>query len=245
MENYNLPPRQPHLLPDFVKALPQDGTGALAIFDADGTLWRNDVADDSTLWFIENGHTSKDASWEEYIRIYRQDHAAGCQYLLRFYAGLTVQEMHRHIWNWWKNHSHRTWIVEVLEALYWLAERNYTIWVVTGSPTDTMLPLRDFLPVHEIVGMDFEVDAKGVITGNYTGISCADEGKAEKVRFLWGDRPIPFAAGNGPLDRWMLELADPVIWSVYPNDAFRQVSLHKGWYILERPADFIEEIKLA
>jgi len=43
MRPYNLPDRQPDLVPAFVRGLPEDGSGQLAVFDADGTLWRDDV----------------------------------------------------------------------------------------------------------------------------------------------------------------------------------------------------------
>ena len=87
-----------------------------------------------------------------------------------------------------------------------------------------------------------------MITGKLSGISCADEGKAEKVRVLWGEQgggPILFAAGNGRLDAAMMELSEEVIWSVYPNPEFHAYSKAKGWHITERPADFVEEAKLA
>ena len=246
MSNYNLPKRNPGAAPDFVKAMPADGTGKLAIFDADGTLWRDDVADDFTNWVIENGHADKSkASWEEYFRIYRENHAAGCRYLLRFYTGLKLEKFHQLIHEWWERHANRNWIEEVLESLYLLAERRYTVWIVTGSPTDTMLPLKKFLPVNDILGMDFETDKNGVITGNHAGISCADEGKAEKILAFWGDKPIAFAAGNGKLDTWMLETSRGVIWSVYPNPEFLEISKERKWCILPRPADFKEEEKLA
>ena len=114
----------------------------------------------------------------------------------------------------------------------------------TGSPTDTMLPLKELLPVHEIVGMDYELDENGVVTGRLAGISCADEGKAEKVRSLWTG-PIVFAAGNGSLDAAMLDLSEGPIWSVYPNPDFHRYSQTRGWHILPRPKDFVEEAKLA
>lgn len=244
MAEFYLPARHPELMPDFLESLPTDGRGALALFDADGTLWRDDVADDFARWMMQCGHVPNGDRWDEYVRIYRQDHAVGCEHMLTFYRGLSREELHRHIWAWWQR-ERRRWIVEVLEALYELAERHYTIWVVTGSPTDTMLPLKDFLPVDDVVGMDFELDGQGIITGKRAGICCADAGKALKVRHLWGDGPIRFAAGNGSLDAAMLELADGVIWSVYPNPEFREYSLAKGWHVLPRPADFVEEAKLA
>jgi phosphoserine phosphatase len=92
--------------------------------------------------------------------------------------------------------------------------------------------------------MDFEFDDDDVITGRHAGISCADGGKADKVRALWGDGPIAFAAGNGSLDIAMMELAD-VKWSIYPNPKFEAFCTEQGWPILPRPADFVEEDKLA
>lgn len=242
---FNLPPRQPERVPHFVRELPSDGQDKLAIYDADGTMWCNDVADDFTKWMIDSGHVDTGALWDEYLRIYRDDHAAGCRYLLMLYRGLKLDDFHTRIWEWWREHANRDWIVEVVESIHFLAEAGYTIWIVTGSPTGTMLPVADFLPIHRMVGMDFEVDEDGTITGNLSGISCADDGKAEKVRALWGDKPVVFAAGNGSLDRWMMELSTNVIWSVYPNPDFQAFSEKQGWHILPRPAEFVEEAKLA
>jgi phosphoserine phosphatase len=244
MTHYNLPARQPELVPEFVAALPSDGRGKLALFDADGTLWCDDAADDFARWMIDSGHVQIGDRWNEYLRIYRQDHAAGCAYMLSFYAGLSREQLHQRIGQWWQQ-ADRNWVPEVLESLLWLAERGYSIWVVTGSPTDVMLPLEDFLPVSKVVGMDFELDAGNVITGRLSGISCTDAGKADKVRQIAGDKAVAFAAGNGSLDAAMLELSTGVIWSVYPNSAFHELSAAKGWHVLPRPADFVEEAKLA
>ena len=238
------PPRDPASLPDFVRALPADGEGRLALFDADGTLWRDDVADDFASWMLEQGHFCSDASWDEYIRIYRDDHAAGCEYMLRFYAGLPLARVRARVDEWWRL-APRRWVLEAVEALRWLGDHGYTTWIVTGSPTDTMRPLRDAYPVERILGMDFELDPAGVITGRLDGISCTDQGKADKVRSLWSGGPIELSAGNGSLDAAMIELAQSVRWSVYPNPRFEALSRQRGWHVLPRPADFVEEAKLA
>ena len=67
------PPRDDEMVPDFVRALPEDGAGRLALFDADGTLWRDDVADDFASWMLAEGHFRSQVSWDEYIRVYRDD----------------------------------------------------------------------------------------------------------------------------------------------------------------------------
>ncbi len=180
--------------------------------------------------------------WPTYMRIYRNDPPTGCRYLLTFYAGMTRAELAGHLDHWWREHSARAWIWEVVEALHLLADKGYPLWVVSGTPTDFLLPLQHMLPVAEVVGMDFGVDGEGRITGRHSGISCAGEGKAEKVIDLLGGRIVRFCAGNGSLDGPMMRLAE-VAWSVYPNPDFARYSKEQGWPILPRPPDFVEELK--
>jgi phosphoserine phosphatase len=211
------------------------------VFDADGTLWVNDVADDFTLWTIAQGHVPGE-NWRTYQRIYRDDHPAGCRYLLTFFAGMKLVRLHELVDHYWLHRANRKWVWEVVESLYQVADRGYPIWIVSGTPTDFLLPLKHMLPVAEVVGMDFEVDASGTITGRHAGISCAGEGKAEKLRFLLASRPVRFCCGNGSLDGPMMLLAE-IAWSVYPNPEFAEYSRQRGWPILPRAADFVEEEK--
>ncbi len=233
--------RRPELVPDFVGAIPRCEDGALAIFDADGTLWVDDVADDFTTWMIDQGLVPGE-NWTNYMRIYRDDHPAGCRYLLSFYEGMTLEELGGHVYTWWRDHAHRGWVDEVVEVVRHLHDKGYPIWVVSGTPTEFLLPLKRMLPVEVVVGMDFEVDGDLVITGKHAGISCAGEGKAEKLVDIVGDRPVRFAAGNGSLDGPMMKLAEAA-WSIYPNPEFDVYSREQGWAVLPRPADFKEEEK--
>ena len=238
---YGLPTsRRPELIPDFVAALPPCDGGAVTIWDADGTLWVDDVADDFTCWMIDQGHIPGEL-WPRYMEIYRDDHPAGCRFLLTLYAGMDAAALQDLVELWWLEHAARSWIDEVVEALYHLADLGYPVWIVSGTPTDFLLPLLHVLPAHAIVGMDFELDGL-TITGRHAGISCAGQGKADKVRSLVGDEPVRFAAGNGSLDGPMMEMAD-LAWSVYPNPDFERHSEEQGWPILRRPADFVEEAK--
>lgn len=243
--DFNLPRRCPSLAPSFVRALGPLDERSVALFDADGTLYRGDAADDFTQWLIAEGRAAPGASWEEYTRIYRRDPAAGCRYLLRFYTGLPFDTLGELVWEFWRHHAGRVWIPEVLETMHLLFELGATLWIVTGSSTVSMLPLRDLLPVHDILGMDLELDEHGFVTGRLAGICCTGEGKAEKCcAALRDDQRVIFAAGNGPLDRAMMEISEGVVWSVYPDPSFTEISRAKGWQILARPADFIEETKL-
>jgi HAD superfamily phosphoserine phosphatase-like hydrolase len=233
--------RRPELVPEVVRRIPPNRDGALTIFDADGTLYTDDVADDFTTWMIDQGELPGD-NWPTYMRIYRDDHPAGCRYLLSFYTGLTPAGLRQRLDHWWLHHARRNWIDEAVEAVFHLARLGYPIWLVSGTPTDLLLPLQRLLPVEQVVGMDFELDTDGRFTGRHAGISCAGEGKAEKLRSMVGDRPIRLAVGNGSLDGPMMELAEQA-WSVYPNPEFAEYSRARGWPILPRPPDFAEEEK--
>lgn len=233
--------RDPDLVPDFLRDAPPAGDGALAAFDADGTMWRDDVADDFTQWMIRTGEIGGHR-WDEYLRIYRDDAPAGCEFLLRLYEGIALERLHRRIDHWWLHHARRHWIPEVVETIHLLHARGYAIWVVSGTPTDFLSPLERMLPVTEVLGMDFEVDGEGRITGRVRGISCAGTGKADKLRALAGGRRIFVCAGNGDLDAAMMQEAERP-WSVYPNPRFEAYSREKGWPVLARPDDFVEEEK--
>ncbi len=235
------PDLAPDLVPCFLRGAPRSTDGALAVFDADGTMWRDDVADDFTQWMMATGEIPS-SGWPEYLRIYREDAPAGCRHLLTLYRGLAVERLRERIDRWWLDHARRRWIREVVEALYHLSGLGYRVWVVSGTPTDFLSPLSRMLPVDDVLGMDFEV-VDGRITGRHRGIGCAGTGKADKIRDRAAGRPVFFCCGNGDLDAAMMEMA-AVAWSVYPNPAFYAHSLDMGWPVLPRPPDFEEEKKL-
>ncbi|OIP38789.1 MAG: hypothetical protein AUK47_11130 [Deltaproteobacteria bacterium CG2_30_63_29] len=241
MNPYGLPEqRKPELVPDFLSRLvplPND----IAVFDADGTLWTDDVADDFTKWMIANRHISGER-WDEYLRIYRDDAPTGCQYLLSLYSGMTERALHEKIAYYWTEDANRNWIPEVVESLYALADVGFPIWVVSGSPTEFLQPLLQMLPVARILGMDFEFGSDHKVTGKHTGISCAGLGKAEKLKALGEGLNVRVCAGNGSLDGAMMELAE-VAWSVFPNPEFEAYSRGRGWPVMPRPDWFVEETK--
>jgi HAD superfamily phosphoserine phosphatase-like hydrolase len=220
----------PILLPDFVRRIQVKDEPRLALFDADGTLWENDIADDCTIWMIGTGRIQTGARWPEYKKIYAEDAPAGCRYLLSFYEGMSQADLTRHVNAYWDEFMKLDYIPEPVLVLQDLAAKGFKNWVVTGSPTDFLFPLLKRLPVDKIVGMDFEVDANGILTGRHDGISCAGPGKAEKVLSLW-DGPIQFAAGNAVLDEAMMRLARDVVWAVHPHPDLEKVAIHEGWEI--------------
>ncbi len=222
------------MLPAFVDKIQLRDEPRLALFDADGVLWENDVADDCTLWMIGTGRVHTGHNWSEYKQIYAKDAPAGCRYLLSFFAGMSQADLTRHVQTYWDTFMKLEYLTEPVALLRHLAGQGFRIWVVTGSPTDFLFPLQQRLPVDQIVGMDFEVDDHGILTGRHAGISCAGEGKATKVQSLWSG-PIQFAAGNARLDEAMLRLARDVAWAVHPHPDLERIARAEGWEIKPSP----------
>lgn len=217
-------------LPSFINKIQILDEPRLALFDADGTLWENDIADDCTIWMIGTGRIKTGHKWHEYKKIYSKDAPAGCRYLLTFYKGMHISELSRHVDSYWNEFMKMEYIEEPLEVLQYCAKHDFNVWVVTGSPTDFLFPLLKKLPVQKIVGMDYELDANGFITGKHSGISCAGRGKAEKIKSLW-QGPVQFAAGNALLDEAMMRLARDVVWAVHPHPDLEKIAVKEGWEI--------------
>ena len=152
-------------LPAFVNRIPMRDEPRLALFDADGTIWDGDIADDCTLWMLGTGRLATGALWDEYRRLCTADVPAACRYLLRFFEGMPHATLTVHIETYWREFLRFEPIEEAQEVLRYLAGRGFRVWIVTGSPTEFLLPLRRRLPVERILGMDFEVDPRGVLTG--------------------------------------------------------------------------------
>ncbi len=235
--------RDKNKLPSFVKDLPNDGQGKVALFDADGTLWTDDVADDFTKYAIDTKLLKHAHLWDEYLKIYATDPVKGCRYLLNLYKDISEKDVLDCVDQWWINTSKRSWITEVMEALYCLADRGYSNWIVTGSPTAVMTPLLKYLPLDKTIGIDFALTPEGIITGDVKGICCSGQGKADKVNSLLDGREVLFSCGNSSMDIPMIELSKKVSWSIYPNEQFLSESQEKNWHITPRPADFVEEEK--
>jgi phosphoserine phosphatase len=222
-------------LPAFIQRIPLLDEPRLALFDADGTLWENDIADDCTIWMIGTGRIpGSHEKWEEYKTIYAKDPPTGCEYLLTFYEDLSRADLTRHVNAYWAEFMSLRYIEEPLAVLNYLAKQDFRIWVITGSPTDFLLPMLDKLPVERVVGMDYEVNSQGILTGRHAGISCAGLGKAKKVQSLYSG-VIQFSAGNALLDEAMMRLARDVTWAVHPHPDLENIALREGWEIKRSP----------
>jgi phosphoserine phosphatase len=221
--------RRPELVPAFIRELPLPDGPRLAVFDADGVLWQGDIADEFTLAMIESGHVNTGALWPEYQRIFAVDAAAGCRFLLSFYQGWTLADLQPHLDRFWQRE--RRWNLPVIETIHWLVEREFAVWVCSCSPTAFLAPALHQLPIERVLGLEFELDRDGTITGWPAGITTAGPGKADCIRKAAGDRRVLLAAGNSRLDVAMLELASGLAWAIEPDPTLLEAAQRHGWQV--------------
>jgi len=223
--------------PAFLARIKQQDEPRLAVFNAEGTLWPIDIADELVLWMVGTERIRvQSARWAEYRRVLLSNPSTAARYRMTFFAGLKGIDLKRHIATFWNNHLRLDWYEEPVDVLRHLASEGFNVWLVTSGPAEPLLPIRDLLPVSCVVGNDFAVDQNGVLTGGHVGINCVGLGKARKVQTLWSG-PVQFAAGSQLHDEPLLRLARDVAWAVYPHPALAAIARAAGWEVLPVPGN--------
>jgi phosphoserine phosphatase len=204
-----------------------------AVFDADGTLWHGDVSESFTRWMIARGHFDG-ALWDSYARVNATDPATGCLKILEFYAGMPLEVIDQHVAEFWATAPERPWIDPTIAALRWLADLEFTVWIVSGTPGPVLRPLIGLLPIDadHILGLDLAADDDGRATGGHRGTPTFGAGKVQRITERTSD-PISLAVGNSILDVQMMELSRDLRWAVNPDDALRAVAEQNNWLITE------------
>lgn len=205
----------------------------VAVFDADGVLWRGDVSEDFARWMIEQGHFDG-AAWDSYTGVNAADPAAGCLAILEFYSGMAIESLAACVNEFWRTGGERGWIGPVVGTLRRLAAAGFSIYVVSATPRPVLEPLVQYLPVpaDHILGLELEVNEDGRATGRPHGIVTCGIGKAQALRRLTA-APVFFAAGNSVLDVEMLRLSEDVRWVIEPDAELREIAEREGWLITD------------
>ena len=169
------------------------------------------------------------ALWPGYEAVAARDSAAACFEILRFYRGLPMARLPALVAEFWRSPAgERTWRLDVLATLRYVAARGAAVFVVSATPTPVFGDLAATLGIAGIVGLELEVDADNRATGRHTGIPTLGEGKVTRLRASTV-APCLLAAGNSALDVPLLVASRGLAWAVGPDATLAAAAQRHGW----------------
>ena len=182
----------------------------VAVFDADGTLWGEDLGERHLKVMEARGVLSASppygSVYEEYLQRCEMDTDEGYAWALTAMTGVpeqTVTDAAILAWG-----AHRELVPEGIHALFrWLESREIEIWIVSASNRWMVEIAVESLPVmpERVLGMEVQVEG-GRLTEQLLPPITNGHGKVEAIRERIGVQPV-LAVGNSVHDAAMLNHA--------------------------------------
>lgn len=223
-----------------LKALVASDTarGAVAAFDADGTLWRGDVGEDLLRYLLaENllpACRGRQGVYEEYERRVSLNPAQAYGWAVEIMAGLEEAALVEHCERFFERRYAGRIFGYVRPLLKALSKAGLESYVVSASPIWAVVPGAKVLgiPPGRVIAVSSAVEEGKLTSVLHSPLPCG-EGKVEalKARSL---RPV-LAVGNGDLDLPMLAYAQAG-WAVAPfedsGNQLIQEATRRGWPVI-------------
>jgi HAD superfamily phosphoserine phosphatase-like hydrolase len=211
--------------------------GGVAVFDADGTLWADDVGEAFFRWLIaarklKNVNYNQNI-YAEYEKRVAQDKAAGYAWAVTMMAGLAESDVKRWAAEFFAN-NFMTRVYKPQRALISRLKRDgFKVWVISASNRWILQAASRYIGVDasQIIGIDLVVK-NGVLTNQLHGPVTFREGKVKGIELYVKTRPL-FAAGDSDGDQQMLEYASKL--SVFikhdpnQNDTMTALAKKDNW----------------
>lgn len=193
-----------------IRPLLEEGEGRrLACFDADGTLWAEDIGEAFLRWLIASDnlprHRGSPHIWEDYEARVRQDRTAGYAWAAQLMAGLTEDQVLQ--WSRWLVASWPNTRPAMAGLLRGLGEAGLEVWIVSASNRWTIRAAAALVgvPQDRVLGIEVETDG-GVLTERVVHPPVCMAGKVEAIRKHLGADPV-LACGDSLGDLEMLSSA--------------------------------------
>jgi len=188
--------------------------GERVVFDADGTLWRGDVGEDFLRWALHRKLFA--ARYATYEAIHSEDPVRAYAWAVEVMAGAREDELLSHSRAFFaERFAGRIfpWVRPFLAKLH-----AQEVWICSASPRWVVLPGAEALGIdaEHVIGVSCEVSA-GRLSGKVELPVPAGSGKVAWLKKR-GVKPA-LAAGNGDLDRDMLEFARKQLVIAPPDSA--------------------------
>jgi len=214
--------------------LQPSGARRVACFDADGTLWSEDIGEAFLRWMLAGRliATSDHGAdvWEEYEHRVARDRSAAYAWAVALMAGgdeAQIAQWSAQLAAAWPNY--RAPMKALARGLH---EAGFEIWIVSASNRWTVraaAPIMGFDPAR-VLAIHTEVDG-GRITNRIVEPVTCEGGKVSAIAKWIGVRPI-FAVGDSLGDLQMLEDADvPLVVGRHdmPRAALLGVARQRDW----------------
>lgn len=173
----------------------------VAVFDADGTLWRGDLGESFFQHQIQReliDHPQRDQLWSMYQKgTEGDDHAQAYAWLVQWNVGIAENTLQ----GWADAFFGQQWEARVFPAMMWLIRElhavGFEVWMVTGSSYWVVQPgaQRLGIPHNRIISTKVHVDHHGLLTNQLVHEVPFRAGKARLVQQKIQTSPL-FSAGN-------------------------------------------------
>lgn len=204
-----LEPFDPAFREALLPSLEPSAAPRLACFDADGTLWSEDLGEAFFRWLIAGDllphvDCTRDV-WADYEARVAADRSAGYMWAVQGMAGLRVAEVER-----WARQLAAAWPnarPAMVALTRGLAACGFDVWIVSASNPWVVRAAAPSVGVDpaRVIGMSVEVD-DGVFTDRPALPAICRGGKVEAIRQRFGNVPY-LAFGDSVGDLEMLEHA--------------------------------------
>ena len=229
-------------LKDKIDTFIKSNEEAFAVFDADGTLWMQDVNDLLLKYQIENNlRDLKDLTRS----LYNPEKKRGfrCAEFVRRQAGLSLKEIKRQLEKVLKDNSLTVFPFQK-NLMKYLKTKEVKIFVVTASMQWLVEEAvkQNQLPVDKVLGVQSKIKGE-ILTEDLILPVTYGEGKKQALLKETNNKKPLFAAGNSPGDLFLLEMASLslVVNSASPQnkenfpceEKMKFLARKKGWFFLD------------
>lgn len=207
----------------------------VAVFDADGTLWRNDLGEGLFQWLINNRKLngvdySKDI-YREYEELVRKDPGVGYKRAVTIMKGIIEKDLRQWSNDFFQNQFKHNVFSEQKELIKNLQTAGVRVWIVSASNRWTIEEAAPYMGIDpsNVIAMKTEV-IKGKITDTFIPPILYGRGKVDAIKKYIGDR-VHFVSGNSMGDYEMLDFASEFSLVINPDEALLKLAEKKNWNI--------------
>jgi len=186
----------------------KEGAPLVAAFDADGTLWDTDIGESFFDFLIDEQKVSMpDKPWDHYLCLVEQNPIDAYFWLCEILKGHPLAMIKK----WAKEAIERRAPLPIFpqqkELIDFFHQNQVQVFVVTASIKWTVEPAAELLGISNsrVLGIETEVDPKGIITSNRIYPATYKTGKPEALlNATKGVAPF-FSCGNSTGDTALLD----------------------------------------